>query len=100
LAAVNNKGGSWRYLAVQHFDHKQPQELLFGQGGNQHRKRGAIGCGAFLAVYQIKCPLLSKWRPIARGLLYIWTTEQGQESRNSLLVLPLVSAIELAELAA
>jgi hypothetical protein len=38
-------------MAVQHFDHNKAQELLFGRGGNQHRKRISIGCGAFLGRF-------------------------------------------------
>ena len=45
-------------MAVQHFDHKRVQELHFGQGGNQHRKRRSVGCRAFLGVFQTACRLL------------------------------------------
>jgi hypothetical protein len=34
-------------MAVLHFDHKQAQDLLFGQGGDQQRESGSIVCGAF-----------------------------------------------------
>lgn len=33
-------------MAIQHFDHKQAQELICLAGGNQQRKRRSIGCGA------------------------------------------------------
>jgi hypothetical protein len=56
-------------MAVQHFDQEQAQELLFGQGGNQQRERGSVGCGAFLAVFQIGWRLLYKWRPGAGGVV-------------------------------
>jgi hypothetical protein len=45
-------------MAVLHFDHKQAKAVFSKQGGNQHRERRSIGCGAFLGVFLIWWRLL------------------------------------------
>ena len=64
-------------MAVQHFDQEQAQEAFCLAGGNQHRERPSIVCRAFLAVFQIACPLLYKWRLVVVELLYDWQGNEG-----------------------
>jgi hypothetical protein len=64
-------------MAVQHFDHNKAQELFFGQGGNQHRKRRSIVCRAFLGVFLIGWRLLNVSRLVVVGLLYDWQGDEG-----------------------
>jgi hypothetical protein len=64
-------------MAVLHFDHKEAQELLLSAGGNQQREGPSIVCRAFLAVFQIACPLLYKWRLVVVELLYDWQGNEG-----------------------
>jgi hypothetical protein len=65
-------------VAVQHSDHRQAQELFCLAGGNQHRKRRSVGCGAFLGVFLMGWRLLYTWRSVAGELLYIWPGNEGR----------------------
>ena len=58
-------------MAVQHFDHKQAQDVFSGQGGDQHRERPSIVCRAFMGVFLVGWRLLYKWRPGAGGCCII-----------------------------
>jgi len=54
---------------VQHFDQKQGQALLFPAGGNSHTGKGVDRLWEISGGFQIKCPLLYKWRLVVAGVV-------------------------------